>query len=666
VQVSNAPGRVRPLAPARVVVDVVAPVVDGGRFPSKGTIGEPVVVTADVYLDGHDHPAAALWYAPPDAPTSWTEVPMAPLGNDRWQAAFTPDRLGTWRFHVAGWHARFATWRAATQLKLAARQDVAVDLLTGAALVQDVLDAAELAPDVRDRLQQAVADFNAGSPGDWLQHTDLVDAINATLDREPVASSDSYTVRVDRERARFSSWYEFFPRPGTLQDAIGRLDHIAGLGFDVVYLPPIHPIGWTFRKGKNNTIESTPEDVGSPWAIGSESGGHTAVDPSLGTVDDVRAFADACRARGMELALDLAFQCSPDHPWVSKHPEWFKHRADGTIQYAENPPKKYQDIYPLDFEGQAWRSLWQELLDVVQFWIDQGVRTFRVDNPHTKPFAFWQWLIGEVVSRHPDVIFLAEAFTRPRVMERLAKLGFHQSYTYFTWRQSRAELQEYFGDLSTRTVHYFRPNAWPNTPDILTEQLQTGGRPAFVSRGILAATLSPSWGIYGPPYEVVEHRAVRPGSEEYLDSEKFQVREWDLDQPQTLAPLLTRLNEIRRRHPALQHLTGLRFHRSENDNLLVYTKCSPDGTDRVLVVVNVDPFHEQSGWVDIDLAALDLPYGAEYELHDELGGGTYRWTGPSGWVRLDPNGLPAHIFAVTGLDGGPPAEGPAPEGTTHR
>jgi starch synthase (maltosyl-transferring) len=646
-----------------VVVEVVAPVVDGGRFPSKGTIGEPVVVTADVFLDGHDHPAAALWYAPPDAPTSWTEAPMVPLGNDRWQATFTPDRLGAWRFQVTGWVARFATWRSATQLKLAARQDVGLDLLAGAAMIQEVA-AGDVADDLRSRMQRAVADFAAGNAGDWLQDAQLVDTVNARLDRDPLASSDTFVVRVDRERARYGSWYEFFPRPGTLRDAVGRLDHIADLGFDVVYLPPIHPIGWTFRKGPNNSTESGPDDVGSPWAIGSEAGGHTAVEPSLGTVDDVRELADACRARGMELALDLAFQCSPDHPWVSKHPEWFKHRADGSIQYAENPPKKYQDIYPLDFEGEAWRELWQELYGVVQFWIDQGVRTFRVDNPHTKPFAFWQWLIGEVLDRHPDVIFLAEAFTRPRVMEQLAKLGFHQSYTYFAWRQSRAELEEYFTDLSTRTVHYFRPNAWPNTPDILTEQLQTGGRPAFVSRAIIAATLSPSWGIYGPPYEVVEHRAVRTGSEEYLDSEKYQTREWDLDQPQTVAPLLARLNDIRRRHPALQHLTGLRFHRSDNDALLVFTKCSPDGADRVLVVVNLDLYHEQSGWVDIDLAALDLPYGAAYSLHDELGGGSYRWVGNAAFVRLDPHGLPAHVFAVTPDEA--QSDGPLSEGSAQQ
>lgn len=649
--------RVRHVSPARAAVEVVAPVVDGGRYPSKATVGAPVTVTADVFLDGHDHPAAALRVASPDSPASWTEYPMRPLGNDRWQASFTPDRIGRWQVQVIGWHARDVTWRAATQIKVAADQDVHLDLLAGAALVEEVLQLDTLGPADRTLLEQVVADLAAGDEGGWLQHAHLHGLLHEALPRDPVTVSETYDVRVDPERARFSSWYEFFPRPGTLRDAVDRLDHIAGLGFDVVYLPPIHPIGTTHRKGPNNSTTAGPDDVGSPWAIGAAAGGHTAVDPALGTTDDVRALAIACRQRGMELALDLAFQCSPDHPWVTTHPEWFKHRADGSIQYAENPPKKYQDIYPLDFEGDAWRSLWEELLGVVLFWCEVGVRTFRVDNPHTKPFAFWQWLIAQVLERHPDVVFLAEAFTRPRVMEELAKVGFHQSYTYFTWRQSRAELEEYFTDLATRTEHYFRPNAWPNTPDILTEQLQTGGRAAFMSRAILAATLSPSWGVYGPPFELVEHRAVREGSEEYLDSEKYQIREWDLDRPHSLAPLLGRLNAIRRRHPALQHLAGLRFHRSDNDALLVFTKRPPHGTDPVLVVVNLDPFHEQTGWVDIDLAALGMPYGAAYDLHDELGGGAYRWRGNAGFVRLDPNGLPAHVFAVQPIDV-PPEEHP--------
>jgi starch synthase (maltosyl-transferring) len=387
--------------------------------------------------------------------------------------------------------------------------------------------------------------------------------------------------------------------------------------------------------------------VGSPWAIGAPAGGHTAVDPALGTVDDVRLLAQECRDRGMHLALDIAFQCSPDHPWVSEHPEWFGRRADGSIQFAENPPKKYEDIYPLDFESSDWQGLWQALVDVFRFWIDQGITVFRVDNPHTKALPFWEWALRTLRAEHPETIYLAEAFTRPRIMERLAKVGFSQSYTYFAWRQEAWELHEYFADLATRTVDYFRPNAWPNTPDILTEQLQHGGRPAFVNRAILAATLSPSWGVYGPAFELQESFAVREGSEEYLDSEKYQLREWDLDSEQSLAPLLARLNQIRRAQPALQHLRTTWFHQTDNPNLLCFSKTDPDGIGpAVLTVVNVDHRERQSGFVDLDLHQLGLPYGAEYDVVDLLGGGTYRWVANRNFVDLSPWSANAHIFAV--------------------
>ncbi|HSP29318.1 MAG TPA: hypothetical protein VLN74_12265, partial [Ilumatobacteraceae bacterium] len=442
----------------------------------------------------------------------------------------------------------------------------------------------------------------------------------------------------------------------------------AAMGFDIVYLPPIHPIGITKRKGRNNATTATATDAGSPWAIGSSDGGHTAVAPELGTVDDVATFASACVERGMHLALDIAFQCSPDHPWVHEHPEWFAKRPDGSIQYAENPPKKYEDIFPLDFESDDWQGLWQALADVFRFWIERGVTVFRVDNPHTKAFAFWEWAIATLRTEHPETVFLAESFTRPRVMERLAKIGFNQNYTYFTWRQTQWELREYFDDLATRTVDWFRPNAWPNTPDILTEQLQQGGRPVFVSRAILAATLSPSWGVYGPAFELLEHTAVREGSEEYLDSEKYQLRTWDLDRDDSLAPLLARLNGIRHDYRAFRNLHTLHVHACEDPAILCFSKTDPTGSSRpVIVVVNLDPFDQHSAFVDIDLAAIGLPYGADYDVIDELGGVTYRWSGNLNYVDLAPWSASAHVFSVRRLDEVTPDEpsGDVRDGATN-
>jgi starch synthase (maltosyl-transferring) len=418
------------------------------------------------------------------------------------------------------------------------------------------------------------------------------------------------------------------------------------MGFDTLYLPPIHPIGRTARKGPNNSVTAGPDDPGSPWAIGAAEGGHTAVHPDLGTVDDVRRLVERARAKGLELALDIAFQCSPDHPWVREHPEWFRARPDGTVQYAENPPKKYQDIYPFDFEGEAWQALWAALRDVILFWCDQGVRVFRVDNPHTKPLPFWEWCLAEVKARHPDALFLSEAFTRPKLMQRLAKLGFSQSYTYFTWRNTKRELWEYFDGMARSGVREFlRPNLWPNTPDILPEALQVGGRPAFVARFILAATLGASYGIYGPAFELCDGRAREHGSEEYLDSEKYQVRAWDLGASHSLRHLIARVNRIRKGHPALQTDRTLELHPTDNEALLCYSKRSLDGDDIVVVVVNLDPYHVQSGWLDLPLDRLGIA-GATCQMHDVLGGERFLWRGARHFVRLDPGVVPAHIFAV--------------------
>ena len=645
--------------PSRVVIEPVSPVVDGGRFPAKAALGEPVTVRADVFGEGHDAINVGLRWRTVSAAGKrgkWCEERMFPEGNDRWCATFLPVELGLVEYEVFGWSDRPSTWQNGLLKKVEAEVDVTVELLEGKRIVARLLERANATrPKPKDDIAklQALADDIAEGRTESLADPGWGLVFWKYADREPTAGSDSMPVMIDPERGRFSAWYEFFPRsplhpatePTNLRDAIDRLDYVADLGFDVLYLPPIHPIGLVHRKGRNNSVEAAPDDVGSPWGIAD----HLAVHPDLGTIADVRALAAACRERGLELALDIAFQCTPDHPWVSEHPEWFVTRADGTIQYAENPPKKYQDIFPLNFESDDWQGLWNALVEVIEFWIEQGITIFRVDNPHTKAFPFWQFAMDAIRNAHPETIFLAEAFTRPRVMERLAKVGFNQSYTYFAWRQSAWELREYFTDLATRTVDYFRPNAWPNTPDILTEQLQHGGRAMFVNRAILAATLSANWGIYGPAFELLEHRALKPGSEEYLDSEKYQVRSWRLDDPESIAPLIARLNEIRRANPALQHLRTLRFHDADAPGILCYSKTDPLGQgDPILCVVNIDARNRQAGNVHVDPRTYGLGLGddEEFDVHDLLGGGVYRWRGWHNYVDLTPGRGPAHVFAV--------------------
>jgi starch synthase (maltosyl-transferring) len=462
---------------------------------------------------------------------------------------------------------------------------------------------------------------------------------------------------VDREKARYSTWYELFPRDcaaeggrhGTFRDCEAWLPYIASMGFDVLYLPPIHPIGRAFRKGKNSQDAALSNDVGSPWAIGATEGGHKSVHPELGTLEDFRRLVAMAKESGIEVALDLAFQCAPDHPYVREHPEWFRKRADGSVQYAENPPKKYQDIYPLDFESPQWRELWEELRSVILFWIAQGVRIFRVDNPHTKALAFWEWVIAEVKDRYPDVLFLAEAFTRPRMMYRLAKLGFTQSYTYFTWRTTRQEITDYFEELTQTAVReYFRPNLWPNTPDILPRDLQEGGRPAFMVRLILAATLGANYGIYGPAFELCENIPREPGSEEYLNSGKYELKHWDLTNSRSLRDFMTLVNYIRRTNPALQQDRSLRFHQTDNPSLICYSKVAEDLSNAILVVVNLDARYTQSGWVNLDLASLRIAADRSFPVRDLLGGGAYVWRGPRNYVRLTPESLPAHVLLVRG------------------
>jgi starch synthase (maltosyl-transferring) len=638
----------------RVVIEGLAPEVDAGRFAAKGTLGDPVRVEADVFTDGHEGVAAAL-LCRHVADAEWTRTPMTALPNDRWRGQFTPDRLGGYVFAVQGWRDAFGTWAADFAKRVQAGQPLDVDLAIGAALVEEALPraAASDAPALR-AFARALA---SGGPEGVASAADLeLAALMARLpDLTHASVSAERSVFVDRERGRFTSWYELFPRScapepgrhGTFHDAARRLPYVAEMGFDVVYLPPIHPIGRAHRKGPNNALVAGPEDPGSPWAIGGREGGHKAVHPQLGTLDDFDAFVSEAARLGLEVALDIAFQCSPDHPDVAEHPEWFRRRPDGSIQYAENPPKKYQDIYPFDFDSDDAPALWNELLSIFLFWLDHGVRIFRVDNPHTKPFPLWEWLIAEVRKKDPGAIFLSEAFTRPKIMYRLAKLGFTQSYTYFTWRRNAAELQEYFTELTRPPVRdFFRPSLWPNTPDILTDVLQEGGRPAFMARFVLASTLGASYGIYGPAFELGENAPREKSSEEYLASEKYEIRTWDLGRSDSLRPLITRVNAIRRAHPALQRDDTLRFHAADNPNLLCYSKRSLDGADVILVVVTLDPHWTQAGWVQLDLAALGLGEGASFEVEDLLTAARYRWQGARNFVSLDPVVLPAHVFQL--------------------
>ena len=636
---------------SRVVVQRVTPQIDGGRFAVKRVVGDVFRVEADVFGDGHDLVRARLLYRRAGE-QEWQAEEMAALGNDRWWAAFPVEELGFHEYTVAGEIDHFGTWRSELKKRQDAGQDLDLPLKTGAVLIEAVADRAgkQEAAELRAfaemvRAGSTEAAFDAALPAAVRQHPDT----EFETRYAPVLR-----VWVDRERARFSSWYELFPRSwgqpgkhGSLRDVAAQLDYVAEMGFDVLYLPPIHPIGKSFRKGRNNTTDARDGDVGSPWAIGAAEGGHLDILKELGNFNDFEFLLTELQARRMELALDIAFQCAPDHPWVTEHPEWFKKRADGSIQYAENPPKKYQDIYPLDFESSDWRGLWDALKEVFMFWAERGVRIFRVDNPHTKAFPFWEWVIDEVHAVYPDVIFLAEAFTRPRIMERLAKLGYTQSYTYFTWRNTAAELTEYLTELTkTEIAEYMRPNFWPNTPDILPFGLQSGGLNAFKSRLVLAATLSSNYGMYGPAFELGENAPFKEGSEEYLYSEKYELKRWDRDAAHSLRPLITQLNQARRANRALQSNDGLVFHASDNPQVMAYSKATPNGADVVLVVVNLDPVNAQAGFITLDLQALGVVDGTTYEVFDLLAGRSFRWQGSRNYVELRPYEVPAHVFAV--------------------
>jgi starch synthase (maltosyl-transferring) len=640
----------------RVVIENVRPEIDGGRFFIKRVIGEKVIVRADIFADGHDEVSAILLYRKAQE-RSWREIPMKRAANDTWSGIFIVEDLGVHYYTVQGWVDHFATWQKDLRKKIDANQDIRVDVLVGAEYLQRAAERAtgddtkklkEFSHLLREEKDMSrAASLALGRGLTELMNTNPDTSVTTTYDKE-------LGVVVDGKKAIFSAWYELFPRssspeagrPGTLKDCERLLPEIASMGFDVLYLPPIHPIGMTHRKGKDNAPTVQPGDPGSPWAIGSEEGGHMSIHSSLGTIEDFENLIKKAEHSGIEIAMDLAFQCSPDHPYAKEHPEWFRKRPGGTIQYAENPPKKYEDIVPFNFETEHWRGLWEELKRIVLFWIARGIRIFRVDNPHTKPFQFWEWLIREIKNKYPEVIFLSEAFTRPTVMCRLAKAGFTQSYTYFTWRNTKKELIEYLDHLMNSDVReYLRPNFWPNTPDILPEYLQYGGTPAFMIKFVLAATLSSNYGIFGPAFELGVNEAL-PGKEEYMNSEKYEIRHWDWDKPGTLKEMIAAVNRIRKENPALQNTWNITFYDVDNEYLLCYGKTSEDFSNIILVVVNLDPYHTQFGWVRIPTGEWGMEPPQPYLAHDLISDYKYIWHGERNYVEINPSLMPAHILRI--------------------
>lgn len=637
----------------RVIIENVQPEVDGGKYPAKRAVGEYVNVTADIFADGHDHIRATLLFRH-ESSSEWTTVEMVHLVNDQWQASFRADKKGYYTFTVKSWIDHFDTWYDGFKKKVAAKVDVKVELLEGALMLRKLSKGSEM------KLLR-MADQLYDSKG-YVQGINLVlsKAFEQVVHDHPLIEHEvqyekELKVRVEHVKSNYSSWYELFPRSaaldgdrhGTFQDVIRLLPRIVAMGFDVLYLPPIHPIGKINRKGKNNNVRAGHGEPGSPWAIGNDEGGHKSIHAELGTMDDYKRLISEAGKHDIDIAFDLAFQCAPDHPYVTEHPEWFKQRPDGTIQYAENPPKKYQDIYPFNFECDNWKELWEELKSVIFFWIDNGVKIFRVDNPHTKPIRFWEWVIAEVNSKYEDIIFLSEAFTKPKVMASLAKIGFTQSYTYFTWRVSKYELTEYMNDLvNGPSRNYFRPNFWPNTPDILPYHLQHQGDNIFIIRLALAATLSSNFGMYGPPYEFCENTPVE-GREEYYNSEKYELKKYDWRRTNRMTDIVALLNKARKEHRALQSTWNIQFLPIENSNIIAYLKATEDLSDIVLVVVSLDAYVKQSGYVQLPKEKLKLGDHINVKLHDLVTDEYYTWTQEWNYVELDSYALPFHLFKLT-------------------
>ena len=636
----------------RVIIEHLSPQLDGGRFAVKSIVNQQISVSADIFLDGHDELSARLLYKSAED-KNWSEIPMQAVGNDHFVSAFTVDKMGYYEYTIEAWVDHLATWQHEILMKIRDLQQVNTELLMGANLLEKIVKQAK--GDDKKAIQTAIKLFRDGTKYDdaitFSQSEEIKSWIYSYPDRAIATRHKPLKLWMDREKAGFSAWYSLFPRSthpegkhGTFKTTQAILPRLADLGFDVLYLPPIHPIGTQFRKGKNNSTTAKSDEPGVPYGIGSELGGHKAILPELGTLEDFKTLIAACKEYGMEMAMDLAIQCSPDHPYAKEHPEWFKIRPDGTIQYAENPPKKYQDIYPINFETEAWQSLWEELLSVITTWAEWGVRIIRVDNPHTKSFHFWEWCIEEVRKTYPDMIFLAEAFTKPRVMEQLGKLGYTQSYTYYTWRNSKAELIEYMNELTKGDMkHYFRPNFWPNTHDILPYCLQSGSEPMFLIRYFMAATLSSNYGVFGPIYEFMHHEA-NPPKEEYKNSEKYEIGHWDWKMENKLTSLMRIVNRCRKENSALQETNNITFCTVDNDNILAYLKTHPNG-NRILAIVNLDPENYQSGKVNVPLNKIGKEAFQEYIVHDLLTGAKYVWKGEQNFVGLSSD-VPMHLFRI--------------------
>lgn len=640
----------------RVIIENVQPQINGGQYPIKRTPGDKVKVTADIFADGHDKLyAELLWKGAHDK--KWKSVSMKPTGNDEWTASFSTEKVGKYCYTIVAGIDYLSTWLGDLVKKLQDEQSILHDLTFGIEQLEDILHFASK-PDQK-KIQSLVDKIKKNKSLEFLGNAETAQLVAGLL---PKYHEDKFLTRypkelcvdVSRPKTRFSTWYERFPRStsetegkhGTFKDCVKLLPEIANMGFDVLYLPPIHPIGASHRKGRNNQTTAAKGDPGSPWAIGSKEGGHDAVHPQLGTLADYKKLIQAGREHGIEIAFDLAFQCSPDHPYISQHPEWFLWRPDGTVRYAENPPKKYEDIVPFYFECADWKALWEELKRVVLFWCEVGVKIFRVDNPHTKPFIFWEWLIREVRNVYPETIFLAEAFTRPKVMRYLAKIGFDQSYTYFTWRNTKTEIEDYLIELTQGiSSEFFRPNFWPNTPDILPESLQHQGRNAFIMRLLLAATTSSNYGIYGPCFENMVNTPIKEGSEEYLDSEKYEVKFWP-KKAENLKEMIALVNRIRKENAALQYTSNLQLIRNDNPFIISFAKSDPSGENLCIVAINLDTRHTQSGWLEIPLEHLKIDADSPYLVHDMLSGDQHLWQGEKAYVELNPHIIPAHIFRV--------------------
>jgi starch synthase (maltosyl-transferring) len=638
----------------RVIITNVYPTVEFGRYTAKAVVGDEIMFSADVFGDGHDAISTSL-YLRESTTENAIELPMKFINNDHWEVAFTFPQTGRFEFWIEGWEDHFKNWKHGLLKKYEAGQDLQVELQIGILLLQkaaDVLDSER--PSILEWVEKIE---NASSIDEAVSTAELDELGQLMYNYRPteiISRSAPYKLEIERKKAGFSSWYELFPRSaalepgkhGTFSDVINLLPRVAQMGFDVLYFPPIHPIGEKNRKGKNNSLHPLPGDPGSPWAIGNRKGGHKAIHPQLGTLRDFRKLIASAGTFGIEVAMDIAFQCAPDHPYVKEHPQWFTWRPDGTVQYAENPPKKYEDILPFNFETDDWENLWEELKSVIDFWIDNGVRIFRIDNPHTKAFRFWEWAIADIRSRHPEVLFLAEAFTRPRVMERLAKAGFNQSYTYFTWRNTKKELEKYMEELTkTEMRYYFRPNFWPNTPDILPPALIHGAENAHIMRLILAATLSSNYGIYGPVYEFGLHEP-HGSKEEYVDNEKYEIRHWDWDKYTRIKEIIIRINRIRKDNSALQTTWNIAAAETNNDQIIAYTKADLKTGNRLIIVVNLDVHNTQVASIRLPLQELGLLYDANFRVRDLLSGDVYTWQGEWQYVELNPYHMPAHIFRI--------------------